>query len=199
MPRVTLEMRQQRVAISLEVIGMHALVPVLGPEVVVRKIHHLSGSSRHDQGIVLDVPVVDSLGQRVENHVLTLLALSERLLGVLAIRDVGEREYVLLVAEGLAVDLQRHAVRARALDALGLEFSRHLHALAHQRVDVARPVLAPFGYVPESIGDGKSGLECFFRELEQLEEFPVERHHVEIGIEHADPLVHVLEGRFENQ
>ncbi len=111
----------------------------------------------------------------------------------LALGDVGIGRHHAAAGQGRADDLDHRAVGPGPFQAMRQEFLRQFDPLAHLRLDVARTILAALGVIADDVLKGRIRPDEVIGEAEQFGETAVGGEYVQVGIDHADALVHVLQ------
>jgi hypothetical protein len=141
----------------------------------------------------------DGVGGDLHQAAVEVLGAGQRLLGALLLGDVGVGGDHPAAGQRGADDIDHRAVRPAALEAVRQEMPRQFHPLAHQRLGVAGPVLAALGVVADEVLEGRTVAGEGLGEAEQFNEAPVAADHFQLGIHHADALVHVFQNRAQQR
>jgi len=128
----------------------------------------------------------DALDRGVDDAAVALLGAAPAGQRPFALGDVAVGRHEAAVGRRVAADLDDRPVGPAAAQQVGLESAREFHPRVHQRVDVARPVLAALCVVADEGLEGRALAGHRLGEIEQLEEPAVPRGEPQFGIHDAE-------------
>ena len=136
----------------------------------------------------------DAVGYGVQSQAELGLFSGQLLFRMFALGDVGVGHDKAARFYGIATDLDEPAVVQSSLELVGLDLANELKAGLHLFLNVAGAIFTFLGDVAEYVLQAAARPVEVFRQRVHVDDALIVRHHVEVFIEHGDPLVHVLHG-----